>query len=238
MNGSDTRRSDSRELDVLKDQFLASVSHEMRTPLAIIIGFADLLARGDVLGADVRAEATDRIRSSAGAMREMVENLLDFSALEAGKLSVHPRPLLLRRAVESTLAAITPLVGDHDVRIQVPEDLEALADSDGFDRVLRNLLANAAKYSERGTPIVVSARADGAAVVVDVRDEGVGIPPDQLGLVFERLYRAPGAAFAARGTGVGLNMVRRFVDLMGGTVSVESTVGRGSTFTVRLPAAE
>jgi signal transduction histidine kinase len=85
--------------------------------------------------------------------------------------------------------------------------------------------------------VTIAGRRDADVIVLDVIDQGVGIPEDQLALVFERLYRAPGAAFVARGTGVGLNMVRRYVELMNGTVSVRSVVGEGSTFTVRLPAA-
>jgi PAS domain S-box-containing protein len=228
-----------RELDVLKDQFLASVSHEMRTPLAIIIGFADLLAKPDA-GAAVHAEALERIRGSATEMRAMVENLLDYSELEAGKLVVRLRSVPLRRSIEATIGTVRALLTEHPVTIDVPEELAVLADPDGLDRVLRNLLANAAKYSSPGRPIVVRAAAEASGsgegqVVIDVVDEGVGIPADQLGLVFERLYRAPGAAFVARGTGVGLNMVRRYAELMGGSVSVRSVVGEGSTFTVRLP---
>ena len=225
-----------RELDVLKDQFLASVSHEMRTPLAIIIGFADLLGKDDV-GADVQLEAVDRIRASATEMRAMVENLLDYSELEAGRLTVRPRPIPVRRAVESTVAAVGPLLADHSVTVEIADDVVAVADAGAFDRILRNLLGNAAKYSDPGSPIVVRAAVAGDRVVVEVVDRGVGIPEDQLARVFERLYRAPGAAFVARGTGVGLNMVRRYAELMDGSVEVRSAVGEGSTFTVRLPAS-
>ena len=226
-----------RELDTLKDQFLASVSHEMRTPLAIIIGFADLLERSDELEEGVRAEALERIRASAAEMRAMVENLLDFSALEAGKLGIILKPVRVAKTVAVVVNTVRALLADHVVEIDVPEDLEATADHEALDRILRNLLANAAKYSDRGRTIRVSARGDADGVSIDVTDEGVGIPEDQQALVFERLYRGPGAAFVSRGTGVGLNMVKRYAELMGGSVSVRSTVGEGSTFTIRLPGA-
>lgn len=225
-----------RELDVLKDQFLASVSHEMRTPLAIIIGFAELIANGEAVGADVQREALDRIRSSATEMRGMVENLLDHSELEAGKLPLRLRSVPLRGAVGATIAHIAALLSQHSATIEVPDSMTVIADAAGLDRVLRNLLVNAAKFSPSGHPIVVRATHDGDQVVIEVVDEGVGIAEDQLARVFDRLYRAPGASFVARGTGLGLNMVRRYVELMGGTVSVRSVVGEGSTFTVRLPA--
>ena len=146
-----------RELDTLKDQFLASVSHEMRTPLAIIIGFADLLERSDELEEGVRAEALDRIRASAADMRAMVENLLDFSALEAGKLGIIMRPVRVAKSVAVVVNTVRALLADHVVEIDVPEDLEATVDHEALDRILRNLLANAAKYSERGRTIRVSA---------------------------------------------------------------------------------
>ena len=228
-----------RELDTLKDQFLASVSHEMRTPLAIIIGFADLLERSDDLGEAVRSEAIDRVRASAAEMRAMVENLLDFSALEAGKLSVVLKPVRIAKTVDVVLQTVRPVLADHVVEVDVPEDLQASADHEALDRILRNLLTNAAKYSARGRPIrIVGRQEPDGGVCIDVTDEGVGIPDDQQALVFERLYRGPGAAFVSRGTGVGLNMVKRYVELMGGSVSVRSAVGEGSTFTVHLVAPD
>jgi PAS domain S-box-containing protein len=226
-----------RELDALKDEFLASVSHEMRTPLAIIIGFADLLGKGEVLDAAVQREAVERIRSSATEMRGMVENLLDYSELEAGRLTVTPRAVPVRRAIEATVGTVRARLGDHPLTIDVAADLVVRADPDALDRILRNLLINAAKFSDRERPIVVRGVREGPMVAIEVVDEGVGIAEDQLDLVFERLYRAPGAAFVARGTGVGLNMVRRYVALMDGEVAVRSTVGEGSTFTVRLPGS-
>lgn len=225
-----------RELDVLKDEFLASVSHEMRTPLAIIIGFADLLGKGESIDPAIQREALDRIRSSATEMRGMVENLLDYSELEAGHLTVKARAVPVRKAVEATVGTVRALLSDHPMSVDVPPDLQVSADPDALDRILRNLLMNAAKFSAPGRPITVHGRHEGSTVVIEVVDEGVGIADDQLGLVFERLYRAPGAAFVARGTGVGLNMVRRYVELMDGEVSVRSAVGEGSTFIVRLPA--
>ncbi|HUP86783.1 MAG TPA: PAS domain-containing sensor histidine kinase [Acidimicrobiales bacterium] len=227
------------ELDALKDQFLASVSHEMRTPLAIIIGFADLLGRGDELDASVRAEAIDRVRSSAAEMRTMVDNLLDFSALEAGRLSVVLKSVRVAHTVAFVLNTIRAVLSEHAVEVDVPEDLQCQADHDALDRILRNLLTNAARYSQPGSAIRVVAESErDGGVRIDVTDEGVGIPEDQLGHVFERLHRGPDASFVSRGAGVGLNMVKRYAELMGGSVSVRSTAGAGSTFSVRLGAVQ
>jgi signal transduction histidine kinase len=166
----------------------------------------------------------------------MVENLLDFSAFEAGKLAVVLKPVRIAKTVSVVLNTLRAVLAHHVVHVEVPEELECLGDHEGLDRILRNLVANAAKYSERGRTITVSAAIDDAdgRVRIDVTDEGVGIAPEEHALVFERLYRGPGAAFAARGTGVGLSMVKRYAELMGGSVSVRSEVGKGSTFTVHL----
>lgn len=166
----------------------------------------------------------------------MVENVLDFSVLEAGGFSIQVRAIPLGVAVQAAIASLAALLSEHPLKVEVPDDLVVKGDEDALDRVLRNLVANAAKYSESGRPINLSARRDGAAILIDVADEGVGIAEDQQQLVFDRLYRVPGSAFVARGTGVGLTVVRRYAEMMGGGVSVRSTTGEGSVFTVRLPA--
>ncbi len=226
-----------RELDELKDDFLATVSHELRTPLAAIVGFADLLARPD-LDPAVRDEIVGRLASSASAMRAMVDNVLDFSALEAGKVTLVEAPVELAEAVAVAVRALGSSVAHHVLDVSVPPGVVARADPDGLGHVLRNLVSNAAKYSARGSTIVVEASAGPEGWVrIAVQDEGIGIGPDEAAKVFERFYRGPGASFVGRGSGIGLNIVRRYTELMGGSVSVVSEPGRGSRFEVVLPAA-
>lgn len=225
-----------RELDRLKDAFLATVSHELRTPLSVIVGFSDLLERPNLEPA-IAGEAVARIRACAAEMRGMVENLLAFSALEAGKVTVRPEAMVAVDLITTAVARLRPLLAEHDVAVDVPAGLVLVADPDAVEAVVRNLLTNAAKYSEAGSPILVRGREVDATVVLDFEDHGVGIDADQLDHIFERLYRAPGAAFAGRGTGVGLNAARRYTELMGGRLTVESMPGSGSVFTVTLPSA-
>ena len=223
------------ELDRLKDDFLATVSHELRTPLAAIVGFADLIRDGG-LEPDLQADLLRRIAASAADMRSMIDNVLDFSALDAGSVSLDLRPIALQAALDSVITSVAHRLTAHDVIVEVG-DAVVIADEHGLGHVLRNLVTNAAKYSNAGTTITVRAGHDGDQVVLTVSDEGVGIPPDDLDKIFERFYRVGTASFVARGSGIGLNIASRYASLMGGAISVRSEVGVGSTFTLVLPAA-
>ena len=228
--------TEQRALERLKDDFLATVSHELRTPLATIMGFADLLRR-EAVDVDLRADLLGRIVNNAEDMRSMVDNLLDFSALEAGKVTAREARLGVRDTVTNAIETVGNHLARHHVEVNIADELVVLADPHGFGHVLRNLLTNAVNYSEAGTSITISAARDDDVIRIEVRDEGIGIPEDQQQLVFERFFRSNGAVFAGRGTGIGLNIVRRYVDLMNGKVGVTSAPGEGSTFWVDLPAA-
>jgi PAS domain S-box-containing protein len=223
-----------RELDKLKDEFLSTVSHELRTPLTSITGFARVLQRGEA-DAGMAATMLGRIAANAEEMAHMVEQLLDFSRLQAGRVSVQMRPVEVATAVRRSVDWLAHQLADRSVTVDVDASLTALADEDALGHVLRNLLTNAAKYSHPGAAIRVSASVDQDEVAVAVADEGIGIPPELHELVFERFYRGPDVQTGRRGTGVGLSVVRRYVELMGGRTWVESEVGLGSTFSFSLP---
>jgi PAS domain S-box-containing protein len=225
-----------READRLKDEFLALVSHEMRTPLAAIVGFS-LALQQEVDDSNGQGDIPQRIVNNAEEMRRMVDRLLDFSRLEAGRVEVDPIETVLAEAVERICFNLAGVLGDHEVVIDIAESVRALADADGLSRILGNLVTNASKFSPAGTTIEVSAREDNGAVVVGVRDHGVGIPPDLQAKVFERFFQAPDQPVGKRGTGVGLAIVQRYVELHGGRVWLESQPGQGTTFwfTLRAP---
>lgn len=226
-----------RELDRLKDEFLSTVSHELRTPLTSIVGFSRLLAAGEVDG-DMEGDLLRRIAANAAEMEVMVEQLLDFSSLEAGKTMVRPEPVDITAAVTAAVDRLAHHLAAHETKLALEDGLVATADPEGIGHVLRNLLTNAAKYSDAGTTITVRVERVDDEVVVSVQDEGAGIAAEVQGRVFERFYRAPDAAHAGRrGSGVGLNVVKRYSELMGGRVWLKSEVGRGSTFFVALPVA-
>jgi PAS domain S-box-containing protein len=225
-----------RELDRLKDDFLATVSHELRTPLATIVGFADLLGRGGVEPA-TQADLLTRIAASATEMRSMIDNVLDFSALEAGRVALSVRAIDVRDVIDTAMTTVGHQLRKHVVHDEVVEGSVVLADAHGLGHVVRNFLTNAARYSDAGTVITIAVERTDATTRITVADEGVGIPDEDHERIFERFYRAPSAAFVARGSGIGLNIARRYAELMGGQVGVESAPGRGSRFFVTLPAA-
>jgi signal transduction histidine kinase len=221
-----------RELDRLKDEFLATVSHELRTPLTAICGFAELMRKAP--DHQDQPDWLARISDNASEMGAMIEQLLDYSRLEAGKVSLEVRPLPVREAALHCLDLARMAMDGRRTSLDIPADLEIQADERGFERILVNLLTNAAKYSPEGSMIRVSAGPENGNATVAVQDEGIGIPRAAQPHVFERFYQGPTVP-GTRGTGVGLSIVRRYVEMLGGEVWVNSSPGRGSTFLFRLP---
>ncbi len=219
--------------DRAKSAFVAVASHELRTPLTSLLGFSELLA--------VRPATADEVRRVAGIMQReterlarIVEDLLDLSRLERGlPPRLEPRPV----SPASALAAGVEMFRDgaHRVTVECDGPLpDVLADPDALDRVLKNLVSNAIKYSPPGAAVHVTARAADGRVEIAVADEGRGIPADALPRLFEPYYRVPGSE-GIRGTGLGLGVVKALVEAHGGTVSVQSEPGKGTrvAFTLR-----
>ena len=226
-----------READRLKDRFLATVSHELRTPLTSVRGFSSVLqSQWDELTPENRSQLLDRIVVNASSMETMIEQLLDFSRLQAGRVEVSPEPLALDDVVTDMVDALAHHLGEHDVRVATG-GLRVLADRHAFGHVLRNLLTNAARYSSVGTRIDVEAERDGDHVHLRVRDQGIGIAPEDQRRVFQSFFQSAPGATARRGTGIGLNVARRYAQLQGGRLDLESVLGEGTTFTFTLPAA-
>jgi len=227
-----------RRADAIKDDFLTTVSHELRTPLTSILGFGALLeSESPNLDDEVRADLVRRVNRNAADMRRLVEGLLDFSRLQAGRVHVSLQPLQVAGHVEATVSDMGSILEQHRVEIDAPADVTVMADPTGFDHVLSNLLSNAAKFAPEGTCIGIEARAGGDLVRLSISDEGPGIPPEALEQVFERFFQLRPTATGPRGSGVGLAIVRQYVELMGGRVWAESEVGRGTTMMVELPRA-
>jgi signal transduction histidine kinase len=229
-----------QELDQMKSDFVAITSHELRTPLAAIRGFVNTLVRRiDQLSAEEVREFLTIVDHQTDRLIHLVEDLLVVSKIEAGKLGFDPRPV----DASTLLASVVHGLGDRAarVRIQVPEPVPTfVADPNRVGQILTNLLENALKFSPVGTSVRLGAvvePGDGRELVrFDVTDEGVGIAPEDLEAIFDRFHQTEAASTReAEGTGLGLYITRKLVEAMEGTISVASEVGRGSTFTVRLP---
>lgn len=222
-----------------RQDFIASVSHELRTPLTVITGYTEtLLHRSAVVSEQLREHLLTRVLGNAGELRRLIDQLLDVAALERGhKLAPVPSRVDLREVVDAVLEEMAfHLDGRPGAR--AVDATWVSADRDLLARTLVNLLSNACKYSEPGTPVSVKARQEGDAVRISVHDDGPGVAPEDRERVFEPFWRGREAvAKAIRGTGIGLALVSEYVAAMGGTVGVESAPGGGAAFWFTVPAS-
>ena len=230
-------RRELEELDRAKSAFVAIASHELRTPLTALQGFSEILALRRLPPEEVTRLA-EVMRREARRLGRIVSDLLDLSRIERGLEPALCRvPLKLEPAIEATVDIFRQGSATHLVTTECEPSLPVVdADPDALERVLTNLISNAIKYSPTGSAVHVGARALDGAVAIEVADAGRGIPADALGRVFEPYYRVPDAAGVARGTGIGLAVVKALVEAHGGTVRVESAPALGTRVTVVLPA--
>jgi signal transduction histidine kinase len=225
-----------RELARMQDEFVSTVSHELRTPLGFIKGYTTTLLRNDAeWDSAARLEFLKIIDEEADRLRELIDNLLDSSRLESGTLSMTLEPVRLSTLLRDTVSRAQALYPGMPLRIDVPDQLPIMqVDATRLSQVLDNLLSNADKYAQ-GAEVTVSARVEGPAVVVRVRDLGPGIPPQHQSRLFERFFRVPGAKSMIRGTGLCLYICRKIVEAHGGEILVEGVAGGGTCFAFSLP---
>ncbi len=225
-----------READRVKDQFLGVISHELRTPLTSIVGFGRLLlddAEGE------RRTWLEILVRNADEMQAMIERILDYSRLHQGALHLRLDDHDAEEVIDGVRALVAEALRDHRLEIEVEPGARLRVDQPAMNRVLVNLITNAAKFSEPGTAIrvEVATAPDRGRTRVRVVDDGCGIPADHLESVFERFHQVASDRIATRhGVGVGLAIVKEYVEAMGGKVWVESELGAGTTITVELPA--
>jgi signal transduction histidine kinase len=225
------------QADQLKSDFVSTVSHELRTPLTSICGFVDtVLLQWHRLDDDAKKELLERTSWNAKELRRLIEQVLTFSVLDAGEQAAGLVAYPLRPGIEELARHMAPVMRDCPVEIDIPSDLVVMANTETIHHAIGNLLTNAGKFSPAGSPVRVEARAEGGVARISVIDRGPGIAPDEQDRIFERFYRSSSTR-ETRGTGIGLAIVRTTVEAIGGTVSVTSTPGEGSSFDVRLPFA-
>ena len=231
------------EISRLKSEFLANMSHELRTPLNAILGFSEILKDNLVaLGEEQRHECLENIHTSGKHLLELVNDVLDLSKIEAGRMELSYDEFFVNNAVREVHNVIRSLSERREIDLAIdvePENLEVRADKSKFKQVLYNLLSNAIKFTAQGGRVWVSARVEGGnTLVVDVGDTGVGIPREHHELIFSEFYQVDSVTTRqVEGTGLGLSLTRRIVELHGGRLGLDSEPGRGSVFTFRLPLA-
>lgn len=232
------------EMNKLKSEFLATMSHELRTPLNSIIGFSEVLEAVDRLNERERKFAGN-IRTSGRLLLDLINDILDLARLEAGRMEISPTEFSVSQLIHEQCDLIRSLADSRriDLRADAEPDLPPLYQDPGKVRqILNNLLSNAIKFTPEGGRIRLSARRSGDGwLELAVEDTGVGIPENEQSIIFEKFRQGPRALGGdnltreVAGTGLGLSIVRELCGLLGGRIDLQSTVGRGSTFTVRLP---
>jgi PAS domain S-box-containing protein len=231
-------RREAEAAAAVKAAFLANMSHELRTPLTSILGFVGLAADQAELS-DLTRLYLSRARDAGRALLSSVNDVLDFSKLEAGQVSIDPRPTDVVALVQGTLELFTPQAGGKDLALSFETsvgELHLLLDPDRVRQVLLNLIGNAVKFTAAGS-VTVSVRIDDGNARFEIADTGKGIAPEQLRLLFQRFSQVDGAlARANGGTGLGLAICKGLVEAMGGEIGVDSTLDEGSRFWFVLPA--
>ncbi|MCX4825490.1 HAMP domain-containing protein [Streptomyces sp. NBC_01142] len=235
-----------------KTEFLANMSHELRTPLNSLLILAQLLAQnteGNLT--DKQVDYAEVIHSAGSDLLQLINDILDLSKVEAGKMDIHPEPVLLEELLEYVRATFRPVASEHELefRVVTARDIpvELVTDESRLRQVLRNLLANALKFTDQGRvelrvdragedELPPALRGAGPVFAFRVTDTGIGIPADRLETIFGAFQQGDGTtARRYGGTGLGLSISREVAQLLGGVIVAESTVGRGSSFTLYLP---
>ncbi len=228
-----------RELSKLKAEFIASVSHDLKSPLTSIVGYADLLID---LAKDNNNESQQQfsrtIKDEGMRLAQMIDDILHVAKLESNSLQLKPEQVSLREIIEDVLNIVTGHEKKFRIEVHFDDTIPPLwLDRNQTKRVFFNLISNAMKYSPQGGTIRVTARAFADTIQVDVTDEGIGMSQETLSHLFEKFFREKSEATKGiKGTGLGLTIAKKIIEAHGGTISVKSEEGKGSTFTAILPA--
>src|SRR5579862_831600 len=224
----------AEKANLAKSDFLSSMSHELRSPLNAILGFAQLMESGVPLPTPSQKASIDQILQAGWYLLDLINEILDLAVIESGKLSLSLEPVSLADVMRECQAMIEPQADKRGIRMTFPPaglPYFVHADRTRLKQVLINLLSNAVKYNRMaGTVIVDCVASVDERVLITVRDTGAGLSPEQVGQLFKSFNRLGQETSVEEGTGIGLVVSKRLVELMGGVIGVESTVGVGSAF--------
>jgi len=227
------RNEAARESERLRTLILDSITHELRTPLTSIKGAATALLDGNIKPEE-NDELLTIIDEESDRLNRLVSEAVEMAQLDAQQVQMHFASVDVRAVVDAARQSYSWIEDQHELRIDVQDDLRVRADAAMIEKVVCNLLENAAKYSKPGSPITISAEGNGGKTILSIADQGAGIDPSEQALIFERFYRGRLQALGTSGTGMGLAISRAIVDAHGGSIGVTSQPGRGSVFTVTL----
>src|SRR5262249_22219479 len=232
-----------QELDRLKSEFLSDASHELRTPLTSVKGYVDYLLEG-IVGelSPPQKDFLTRVKGNTDRVVRLINDLLDLSRIEAGRVDLHPVRLAMVEVATEVTEALRPLAAEKGVDLHADVSATAgfvRADRDKVHQILLNLTHNAVKFTPPGGSVRV--RVEGQPrgdILTVVQDTGEGIPPEAVERIFDKFYQVSESAAHPKGSGVGLAIAKKLIELHGGTIWVRSELGQGSAFGFTLPAAE
>ncbi len=236
-------KSVAEQANQRKSQALANMSHELRTPLNSIIGYSEMMLSGMASSPEKQTKYASNISFSGRHLLDMINDILDMSKIEAGKLEIKPEPIALPGFLESIKQLVLPLAVEKEVDLDIaiePQVDKVSADPARLKQIFLNLLSNAIKFNlaHGEVRVRVSLSPDRRWVICEVCDTGIGISKSQLPQVFDEFYQVERTSRVQQGTGLGLTLTKRLVELHGGTIEVESQEGKGTTFTFRLPTSQ
>ena len=227
-----------QEADRMKSEFLTNMSHELRTPLNAIIGFSEIIRTTPELSPEERAEFAETIHGSGRQLLTLINDILDLTHIQAGRLELHPAPCLVADAVDAALSENAAAATQKDLTVtsQVDRTMEVVFDARSLRHILHNLVNNAVKFTSHHGRVTISAVETPSGTVVEVRDTGIGIKPEDQPRLFEEFRQVDGSTSRGyEGIGLGLALSKRLVELQGGQIWVESAPGRGSAFRFLIP---
>ena len=231
-----------REMAKMKNDFVSKVAHELRTPLSSIRAYVEMLVDEEAQDSQTRQEFYKIIDSESERLSRMIENMLNISRIEAGVIKVQKQDMALTGVLKEVVDCLQPQAAEKDLLLEAelsPVFYQVHADRDMLYQAILNVVSNSVKYTPQGGQIKVTSALESGLAAVRVSDTGLGIPAEDLPHLFEKFYRAGANKKAAKGTGLGLALVKEIIEtLHHGQVTVESTVGQGTTFTIKLPVAE
>ncbi len=232
--------TEQREIDRMKDEFVSTAAHELRTPLATIIGYADLLTMDHDFSSEQQAEYLQHILKKAERLGDIVSNLLDISRIESGEgLQFNLKPLRLDRLCEDVVRNFRLQTSDHTLALDFEPSSIADVNVDRYamTQILENLISNAIKYSPEGGEIRISSRLENGMCLLSISDQGIGMTFDQVLRIYDKFYRADASNTAISGTGLGMTIVKHLVEAQAGKVNLKSSPGKGTIVTIALPLA-